>query len=199
MKEAELIPHEVLARPWELDVLELSFWKSPQGTDYLDIRFSGERGGWLRFADPRDLSVERGFPRRTGGLFIADCSADQLEGIGVRVLDLEASHGAISFCARSVERLFHQCWVFHGEGARFCSAVFREVADARAWIGENSLTGVLTGHPFDESAYDWAVRTARFVPKSEAQTSGTFMQTFTSGAQKHHHFINGSEPGAQPT
>lgn len=186
------IAHPVIERPWELQILELSFWRSPRGTDYLDIHFSGNRGGWLRFTQPVDLSIESGFPSRTGGLYIADRSDDQLEGIGVQVLDLESNHGAVRFSARSVERVAHQCWVFHGEGAQFSSSVFRELSDARAWVAENRLTGVLTGYPFDESAYDWAVRTGKFVPQKPAHTSEGFIQRFTSGGQEHFHFVNGA-------
>lgn len=56
----------------------------------------------LRFRQPRDLEIEKGFPNRTHGLCILDVSARQLEGVGIRIEDFENTPGAIRFWARDV-------------------------------------------------------------------------------------------------
>jgi hypothetical protein len=84
-------------------------------------------------------------------------------------------------------------WVFNGEGARFPSGVFRTKEAAYAWIAKNGLTGVLTGYPLDEGAYDWAVRNGTFKSKSAKHQTPEFIQTFTAGAQPHHHFEQGKD------
>jgi hypothetical protein len=84
-------------------------------------------------------------------------------------------------------------WVFNGEGAQFPGGVFTTKAAAAHWIRERRLTGVLTAYPVDESAYDRAVRTGAFVPKSEYHRSPSFIQRFTSEAQEHVQFFDGNE------
>lgn len=59
----------------------------------------------LRFWQPINLKIEQGFPRPTRGMVFYDLSADQLENIGIEVADFEASWGAVTFSAKSVEKI----------------------------------------------------------------------------------------------
>jgi hypothetical protein len=52
-----------------------------------------------------DLEIEKGFPGPTAGMEILDVRKRQMGGIGVRVGDIEASFGSITFWAREVEDL----------------------------------------------------------------------------------------------
>jgi hypothetical protein len=80
--------------------------------------------------------------------------------------------------------------VFNGNASRFPSGVFTSVERAAEWIAKHGLTGVLTGYPVDEGAYDWAVRTGLFKVKHEYQRTAAFIGKFASG-HYHHHFENG--------
>lgn len=85
-------------------------------------------------------------------------------------------------------------WIFHGEGARFASAVFATVADAEAWIGKHALTaltGMLTEYPLGEGVFDWAVCNGTFTPTKPKHQESAFIGGFTSAAQEHIHFENG--------
>jgi hypothetical protein len=53
-------------------------------------------------------------------------------------------------------------WIFHGEGADFACAAFRTKQAAVRWIGWRGVSGVLTSHSLDVSAYDWAVQRGSF-------------------------------------
>lgn len=101
-------PHPVLHRPHEYELTELSYCidRVDDSRSYVDmtLRKDGciER---LRFWQPRQLKIEEGFPVATGGMVFYDLSADGLENVGVEVADFEATPGAITFFARSVERI----------------------------------------------------------------------------------------------
>lgn len=56
----------------------------------------------LRFYGPRDLEIEKGFPKATRGMEILDVRERQLADIGVWVADFENSHGSITFWAKTV-------------------------------------------------------------------------------------------------
>jgi len=43
-------------------------------------------------------------------------------------------------------------WVFHGNGARFASAVFSSKEAAEDWIFRNKVTGMLTKMPLERIA-----------------------------------------------
>lgn len=97
--------HSIVERPWEYEILTLSFYQSPSGEfePFIDLTLKkGDVLRHLRFHSPRELEIERGFPARTGGFCIHDVSARGLEGLGVRVGDFEASWGAVRFWAREV-------------------------------------------------------------------------------------------------
>ena len=100
--------HSIVARPWEYEILSLSFYQSPTGKFEPFIDLSLKKGDvlrHLRFYSPRELEIEKWFPARTGGFCIYDVSARGLEGLGVRVGDFEASWGAVRFWAREVIEL----------------------------------------------------------------------------------------------
>ena len=82
-------------------------------------------------------------------------------------------------------------WIFHGDGANFCSAVFMQRADAEFWINKNQFSGVLTKYPVNISVYDWAVQEQRFRPNKENPKTGSFVQNFTTASQEHFHYQNG--------
>ncbi|MFJ3449066.1 hypothetical protein ACIPM0_12685 [Pseudomonas sichuanensis] len=85
-----------------------------------------------------------------------------------------------------------EVWVFNGAEARFPCAVFLELGDAEEWIKDNGLSGVLTKYPVGISVYDWAVINGHFCIKNEKEKSSVFIQEFSSAAQEHFHFENGS-------
>jgi hypothetical protein len=97
--------HSILDRPWEYEIVSLSFHRSFDGEfeTFLDISLKkGDVARHLRFLSPRELEIENGFPAATSGFCILDVSARGMEGVGVRVADFEASWGAIRFWARDV-------------------------------------------------------------------------------------------------
>lgn len=85
-----------------------------------------------------------------------------------------------------------EVWVFNGAEGRFPSGVFENKSDAEIWIKTNSLTGILTKYPVGISAYDWAIMNGHFKVKSDRDSSPLFIQRFSSAAQEHMHFENGS-------
>ena len=97
--------HPILDRAWEyrIDSFHFEVDHEEPNSSFLDIAFR-KNGSVrkLRFLAPRDLEIEKGFPAPTGGMMILDVSSRQLEGVGVQVVDREASHGAVTFLAREV-------------------------------------------------------------------------------------------------
>lgn len=85
-----------------------------------------------------------------------------------------------------------EVWVFNGAEGRFPSAIFEERADAEKWIERNALSGVLTKYPVGVSVYEWAMENGHFRVKNEKEKSPAFIQKFSSAAQEHIHFENGS-------
>jgi len=83
-------------------------------------------------------------------------------------------------------------WIFNGANGRFPSAVFESREDAEVWIKKYSLTGVLTKYSIGISVYEWAIANNHFKAKSERDCSATFIQGFSSAAQEHMHYENGS-------
>lgn len=82
-------------------------------------------------------------------------------------------------------------WVFHGEKADLCTAIFTNKLLAEEWISKYSLTGSLTRMPLNESIYDWAIKSDMFEPKKDYQKTATFIQQFTSAYLEHYHYVNG--------
>jgi len=85
----------------------------------------------------------------------------------------------------------NEMWVFHGEGGRFSSGVFTDLALGEEWIKNNKLTGILSKYPINIGVYDWAVENGLFEVKKDSETSSQFIQKFTSASQEHYHFESG--------
>lgn len=84
-------------------------------------------------------------------------------------------------------------WVFHGDNADFCSAVFSDKEKAKTWINKYSLNGILTQMPINKDIYNWAIESGFFSPSREYQKTEVFIQKFTSAYLNHHHFVDGVE------
>lgn len=83
-------------------------------------------------------------------------------------------------------------WIFNGVNGRFPSAVFYSFDDAKKWIFDNKLSGVLTEYPVGISVYEWAINNGNFKIKSERDESPEFIQKFSSASQNHFHFERGA-------
>ena len=96
--------HPIIERPWEYEIVGLSYhcdfdsWAD----SYIDLTLQkGSHRRRFRFFGPRNLQITEGFPN-SSGLCILDVSQRQLEGIGIRVDDFEAFGGCPTFWARKV-------------------------------------------------------------------------------------------------
>ena len=87
---------------------------------------------------------------------------------------------------------FNEIWVFNGENSRFPSGVFEDKYTAEEWIKKYELSGVLTKYPVGISVYDWAIESGSFKVKSEKDSRPEFIGKFSSAAQEHWHYENGS-------
>lgn len=100
--------HPILAAPHEYDIVDFRYAVDRQepSNSFIDLTLAkdGERVS-LRFWKPINLLVEQGFPVATRGMVFYDVSLYHLDDIGVEVADFEASHGSITFSAKSVERI----------------------------------------------------------------------------------------------
>lgn len=83
-------------------------------------------------------------------------------------------------------------WIFTGVNGRFPSAVFYSFDDAKKWIFDNKLSGMLTEYPVGISVYEWAINNGNFKIKSERDESPEFIQKFSSAGQNHFHFERGA-------
>lgn len=86
-----------------------------------------------------------------------------------------------------------EIWVFNGTMARFPSGLFSSLAEAKAWIKKNKLSGILTKYPLDLGVYDWAIQNDLFTPKKDHQKLPSFIASFTSASMEHYHFLAGEE------
>ncbi len=96
--------HAIIDRPFEYRILSMRYSTRRDGQEpFLDLEVCrGEVIRRLRFWSPQELEIEKGFPEPTGGMVILDVRSRQMEGLGVRVSDIEASWGSITFWARDV-------------------------------------------------------------------------------------------------
>ncbi len=83
-------------------------------------------------------------------------------------------------------------WVFSANSS-FPAGIFSTFNQAKSWIAQHQLTGVLTEYPLDTGAYDWCVEKHYFQPKSAHHASPSFIAQFTCGAMTHYHFEDGIE------
>lgn len=80
-------------------------------------------------------------------------------------------------------------WIFHGDQARYASAVFETDDAGLAWAAEHSVTGILAEYPYG-GAYDTAVSEGRFTPSKPHHGTTNHVAAFTAGLQ-HIHLVNG--------
>ena len=99
--------HPIIERAWEYRITGLNFQiPLDESPPFLDLTLRKDQVvRQLRFFHPRDLSIEPGFPTPTHGMLISDVRARQMEGIGVRVHDFEATTGSVCFWASDVVEL----------------------------------------------------------------------------------------------
>ena len=100
--------HPILECPYKYEIEALSCYFDSENPDdsYLDLTLrSNDARIKLRFHRPVNIAIENGFPQPTGGMVFYDRRGDGLENIGIEVADFEASHGAVTFSAKSVTRL----------------------------------------------------------------------------------------------
>ncbi|MFP3994575.1 hypothetical protein SHV74_08455 [Pseudomonas capeferrum] len=86
-----------------------------------------------------------------------------------------------------------EVWVFNGATARFPSALFTSLENAKTWIKHNKLTGVLTRYPVNIGVYDWAIEKNYFHPTEDKHNSPSFIGSFTCASMNHLHFEDGEE------
>ncbi|PHS19060.1 MAG: hypothetical protein COA78_01465 [Blastopirellula sp.] len=98
------LPHSIIDNPHEYHILRMCYEVKNNGCEsFLDLHLAkGDLTRRLRFWSPQDLEIEKGFPQPTSGMQILDVRSHQMDGIGVRVSDSEATLGAITFWARDV-------------------------------------------------------------------------------------------------
>jgi hypothetical protein len=83
-------------------------------------------------------------------------------------------------------------WIFLGERAHWPSGVFSSREAAVRWITEHHLTGMITEYPVNAGVYDWAVANGSFRPRKPQHSSPEFIGGFTTAAQEHEHFTDGT-------
>jgi hypothetical protein len=80
-------------------------------------------------------------------------------------------------------------WIFHGDRARYASAVFETEEAGLAWAAEHCVTGILTEYPYG-GAYDTAVSEGRFTPSKPHHGTTKHVAAFTPGL-RHIHLVDG--------
>ncbi|MBF7994834.1 hypothetical protein [Rahnella laticis] len=86
-----------------------------------------------------------------------------------------------------------EIWVFNGSMARFPSGLFVSLDNAKEWIKDNKLSGVLTKYPINTGVYDWSIENGFFTPQDEKHKLPSFIASFTCASLDHFHFENGEE------
>lgn len=107
-------------------------------------------------------------------------------------LGLFKAYAAAPVFSVPLETTMDEVWIFNSAESRFPSAVFKNRTDAENWIVKMKLTGALTKYPVGISVYDWAIENGHFKVRTERDSSPSFVQKFSSAAQEHIHFENGS-------
>ena len=103
----EDIIHSIITRPHEYEVTYFGYQtnKEDYRNSYIDIHFKkGNEVRKLRFLQPTELEVEKGFNGNVCGMEILDIRERQLDGIGVKVRNFEQDAG-VTFLAREVKEL----------------------------------------------------------------------------------------------
>lgn len=89
-----------------------------------------------------------------------------------------------------------EVWVFNGSRAKFPSAIFVAKENALEWIEKYRLTGILTKYPVGVSVYEWSIQSGNFQVRLERDSTPDFIGNFSSAAQEHMHFENGTAASA---
>jgi len=100
--------HSILPNPHEFEICDFRFHidHAERSQSFIEMTLQKDTETvTLRFWQPVNLKIEEGFPQATRGMVFYDRSADQLENITIEVADFESSWGAITFLARSVEKI----------------------------------------------------------------------------------------------
>ena len=80
-------------------------------------------------------------------------------------------------------------WIFHGDRARYASAVFDAPDAGLAWAAEHQVTGILAEYPHG-GTYDVAVREGRFTPSKPHHGTPEHVAGFDPGL-RHIHLTDG--------
>ncbi|MGD9230463.1 MAG: hypothetical protein PVJ20_06595 [Desulfobacterales bacterium] len=105
MKNQRDPDHPIIESPHLYDIIDFHYHHDGEDykESYIDLVLKkDDLLRRLRFLEPKDLKIEKGFPCPTRGLCILDVSHHQLERINVHVSDFEASHGSVTFWAYKV-------------------------------------------------------------------------------------------------
>lgn len=119
------------------------------------------------------------------------------KGAGRRHFDNSATLGLYLECTsqhtdgESADSARESVWVFHGDSSLHASAIFRTEQDARSWIAQHELSGLLTEYPVGDGCYDIAVRERHFSPNKPHHGSPAHVAAFSPGWTRHVHFENG--------
>jgi len=93
----------------------------------------------------------------------------------------------------STSNQINAVWVFSGNGGSFPAAVFSTKHLAEEWIRSTGVSGTLTEHPLNISAYEWSITNGSFTPRREDQKQPKFIQQFSSASQDHYHYESREE------
>ncbi len=72
-------------------------------------------------------------------------------------------------------------WIFHGDHARYASAVFDTLDAGLAWAAQHQVTGILTEYAHG-GAYDIALREGRFTPSKTHHGTPDHVAAFSPGS-----------------
>lgn len=111
----------------------------------------------------------------------------------VQILTLEITF----FSRRTIEIMTpkNNIWIFVGEGGRFPSSAFTNLACAKKWVETHGLSGVLSAMPIDQGVFQWALENDAVNMKPETleikSKDSLFIGTFTTGSLDHFHYEDG--------
>ena len=96
--------HTIIKNPNEYEIIYMSYKLSHDNYEQSYIELHLEKGGVvkkLKFTQPTELEIEKGFTGNICGMEILDINDKQLENIGVQVRNFEQDPG-ITFLAKEV-------------------------------------------------------------------------------------------------
>ena len=97
--------HPIIEAPHTYDIVEFKYVVAQdfEEQSYIDLTLQKDTiKRFLRFYEPSELKIDKGFPWPTRGMEILDVKERQMANIGVWVHDFESSNGSITFYAKSV-------------------------------------------------------------------------------------------------